>query len=464
LKNAPSNSIGACIRIVASYRKQFSALVCLALFLASLGRYWVSYDPRDSVPRDPETFRLAHNLAETGQFANPFVPLDTGPSAVVGPAFPAMLARLISEFGDGSAGIYAIKLTAVIVLSLQLAFFPLFSRALGMGQSTGFIAAAIWVVGKVGITRDHRPLSPPLVMFGWEAFYAAILIAVAVCCCRRYLDLSKDSSCRLAWLIGFLLGALALISPVAGVIFIGWFVWVAWRNRSVVSSKTYLIAFLLPIIIVTPWVVRNYLVFHRLILVRDNFGLELGVSNNDCATFGNAQNLGSGCFAKVHPNANLDEARKVLADGEPVYNQKKLQEAKYWIRSHPKQFFSLSALRLAAFWFPPATQRTYSLVGPGRKLERVTVYVMTLLSLPGLVMLYRRDKRSAAMCATCLSLYPLVYYIVQYDYRYRYPILWVTFLLGAFPITALCSKLWRDLTVSSQGKSGNVRLVGCSST
>jgi len=53
----------------------------------------------------------------------------------------------------------------------------------------------------------------------------------------------------------------------------------------------------------------------------------------------------------VHPNANLDEARKVLADGEPVYNQKKLQEAKYWIRSHPKQFFSLSALRLAAFGF-----------------------------------------------------------------------------------------------------------------
>ena len=41
------------------------------------------------------------------------------------------------------------------------------------------------------------------------------------------------------------------------------------------------------------------------------------------------------------------------------------------------------------------------------------------------------------MCTISLGLFPLVYYAVQYEYRYRYPILWMTFLLGAFPIAAL---------------------------
>jgi len=35
-----------------------------------------------------------------------------------------------------------------------------------------------------------------------------------------------------------------------------------------------------------------------------------------------------------------------------------------------------------------------------------------------------------------LGFIPLIYYTVEYEYRYRYPILWVTFLLGSLLITA----------------------------
>jgi hypothetical protein len=84
----------------------------------------------------------------------------------------------------------------------------------------------------------------------------------------------------------------------------------------------------------------------------------------------------------------------------------------------------------------PATYGPYSLLGPGRRLERAAVNVMTLLSVLGLFILYRRDSLSALVFLIILGLYPLIYYFIQYDCRYRYPILWVTFLLGSLPIAA----------------------------
>jgi hypothetical protein len=123
------------------------------------------------------------------------------------------------------------------------------------------------------------------------------------------------------------------------------------------------IIILLPVVIVASWIIRNFLVFDRLILVRDNLGLELSVSNNDCAMFGIEQNIGSGCFDKVHPNANIDEARRVLANGEPKYNDLKLREALHSDNAHPARFLRLCALRVAAFWIAPTSGVRYSLPG-----------------------------------------------------------------------------------------------------
>src|SRR5580700_1983797 len=98
-------------------RRAFCLLVCIALFFAALSRYWVSYVPTDSVIK----------------FANPFAALDTGPSAHLSPVFPSFVALLMKVFADGSAGIYAIRLAATLVLSVQLALYPVFSGILGMG-------------------------------------------------------------------------------------------------------------------------------------------------------------------------------------------------------------------------------------------------------------------------------------------------------------------------------------------
>ncbi len=429
-------------------RNQFFALTCVTLFAVSLVRYRISYDSTDRVFSAPESYRLAHNLAEKGQFANPFATLDTGPSAHMAPAFPAYLALLIRAFGGGSVGKYAIELTAAIILSAQLALFPVFSDALGMGRFNGIIGAIFWIVAKVGTVSQLNHES--IALYSWESLYAAVLLAITACCYRRYLDLPET---RLAWLLGCLMGALILTSPAAGAILLSWLTWLAFRDNQARLIKSNLVLVLLPLLIVAPWLLRNYLVFNRIVSVRDNFGLELSISNNDCAMFGFQQNIDSGCFAKVHPNESIDEARKVLAYGEPRYNDLKLRDAQFWIRDHPLRFFRLSALRTIAFWLPPATEGPYSLVGRGRRSERFAIYLVTLLSVPGLFILFRQDSVSAIVCAICLIFFPLVYYVVEYSYRYRYPILWVTFLLGALPITLVVKRIGRSLSLARSRSS-----------
>ena len=61
--------------------------------------------------------RLAYNLYDTGNFANPFVPLDTGPTAQLTPFYPVFLAMLMKIFGTKSIGLYAIELSAALMLS-----------------------------------------------------------------------------------------------------------------------------------------------------------------------------------------------------------------------------------------------------------------------------------------------------------------------------------------------------------
>jgi hypothetical protein len=407
---------------LAGQRSPWFPVACVLIFFASFIRYHERYDPAESYSDYPETVQVAHHILGEGRFASPFAALETGPSAHVAPVVPTIQALLMKVFGDQSTGMYAMRLLTVSVLSLQLALFPVFSRKLGMGSSTGFIAAGMWIVAKLNVPYE------------WESIYAALLLATACCCYRRYIETGAKSTGN-QWLLGGLIGLLVLTSPPTALIFIVWLAYDLYLSGANTFLKKALVPLvLLPLLIVAPWTIRNYLRFHRIIPVRDDFGLELSVSNNDCAEFSIHINLSSGCFDKFHPNHNVSEAAKVRTMGEAEYNDLQLGEALNWIHTHPETFASLSALRFIAFWIP--TQNGEVRYTSGWRLERsiLYIYLMTALSGAGLMTLYQRDVRSAVVCLSCLIAFPLVYYIIQFDDRYRYPIMWVTFLLGSLPI------------------------------
>jgi hypothetical protein len=189
------------------------------------------------------------------------------------------------------------------------------------------------------------------------------------------------------------------------------------------------------------------------VFLRDNLGLELAVSNNPCATFSLDLNRSqSACFENNHPNESYDEAMRVLMLGEPAYNQIRMHEAITWINDNRSQFLLLTAQRLMAFWFPNSSGNPLMRSQISRS-EWVT-YIWTLLSIPGLLLLWRSHRHAAVVFGLWLSFYPLVYYVTQFSERYRHPILWATLLPGSyFVVEFLFSVVGERKAASAIGKS-----------
>ena len=95
-----------------------------------------------------------------------------------------------------------------------------------------------------------------------------------------------------------------------------------------------------------------------------------------------------------------------------------------WIGANPGRFASLTAERFVLIWFPP--------IGLG-------LTASTILGFVGLLLCWRTNRRAALLTAAPLMLYPLVYYATHTFVRYRYPILWISFLLAGHALyTAYC--------------------------
>jgi len=128
--------------------------------------------------------------------------------------------------------------------------------------------------------------------------------------------------------------------------------------------------------------------------------------------------------------------------GEIAYNRQRLRDALDWIRANPRRFLALTAERILAFWFPHDTHDLLAILGtPGYRLHFLMTVLLTPLGFAGLAMLCRSDRLLASLLAAWLALYPLVYYVIQSSDRYRLPVLWVTYLLGALPIRRLLDRL-----------------------
>jgi hypothetical protein len=256
--------------------------------------------------------------------------------------------------------------------------------------------------------------------YKWEAVFSGLLlVAIAYTTLRARRSKALSSAAAL----GILSGVALLFSPVLVLVCLSW-VFLIWRS---LHFKSLLLVAGLPLLIISPWLVRNYKIFGAFIFIRDDIGTELAASNNDCASAWSLDNVHSGCFSQVHPNANLKLDQRIAEIGEYRFNQERLGVAWSWIRAHWLQFGALSIKRFVFFWFPIAAD------GKGlARLGTLIVSLITVASIPGFVLMYRANRLAAYMLASCLLFYPLVYYLVQVDLRYHYPILWVSSMSTAY--------------------------------
>ncbi len=352
-----------------------------------------------------EPLAIARSLAASGRFADPFG-VATGPTAHMAPLFPAYLAAVLRIFQSGAMQILALRVCAAVFHGLTIALLPALSEVVIASAEAGFVAGLLSFV----IPCYH-------VLTFWDSSLSGLAV-IAFCIAAARFD---PHSPRHMLTLGALAGLILLLNPVLAIPIATWSVYASRTRRWPLQRSA--LALAAAILVCVPWTVRNYVTLGGLAPIRDNFGLELQISNNDAAVPAIRHNLAS--LEQFHPSINRAQAEEVRRAGELAYNRDKLRQALSWILANPGRFAGLTIRRVRDFWLPGADAGL---------IFAAATWIVTLLSLPGMWIAISRRLPYARALLAMLLLAPLPFYVIQSDARYRTPLLWVTFLFAGYAL------------------------------
>jgi hypothetical protein len=360
-----------------------------------------------------ELERTAISLAQTGVYGNPYA-IPTGPTAHVSPGYTLILAGVFHLFGTGTTAEIIKEVLASSVTALEISFLPAIAVVLSLQKRSGLFA---------GLIMALCPVRPMVEIDGdWEAPYIALclmLAAVLAVQLWKKTDLPLWMSFRqgICWGI-----ALLFVSALLPLFFTFLVAGAFWHRK---QWNKYLQFAALQIILVAaclaPWVIRNYFALGSPVVTRTNSGIELRVSNNDSAVADQRVNAIHGLFDRYHPLQSPAEALKVRQLGEIEYNRRAMDDAKRWIRNHPKRFLELTLGRIRYFWF---------YVDPASRAKTIFLWLVNVLGLVGLIVALRLKCMAGIILGLIALVYPLPNYLVHVGLRQSYPLEWLMLLLA----------------------------------
>ncbi|HTT65730.1 MAG TPA: glycosyltransferase family 39 protein [Bryobacteraceae bacterium] len=397
-------------------------------FLIRYGVFWYlrskgPFPANDIIPTmGYETGRIARSLAGGLGYSSPLV-VESGPTAWMTPLFPLILAGVFKLFG-----IMSFK-SFLIITAMDCAFSALTAWVIWAIARRAFNSASAVTAGWIWTLLPSAVFYP--VAWVWDTSLSALIFALIMLASMRLLESERVAAWAgygALWGIGAMINA-SIVSTLP--FLLGWDA-KALRARSGRWLKLTVVALLLFAVVIAPWFIRNYAVFHRLILFRSNFGLELWLGNN---------NDNPGIWAWwLHPNDDDKERRLYVGLGEIAYMNLKQKEAVAWIRQHPAGFVEQTFRRFVDNWTgfdEPATSLAnrpfYVIVGMSLEV------LFPLLALPGVLLAYRRRSTYAFPFGSAIFFFPVVYYITHTSLRYRHPIDPVLCVLAGFSAASACS-------------------------
>jgi len=392
-----------------------------ALLAASLGFGIYQYFHPEGLSLGPgnEMVMEARTLVHEGTFGDPFRSMKTGPTATNPPLYPLFLAFCLWLYPASSFYFITAVLAAnLIANALAAALLPQ-------------VSTELWGTPAPGIAAGVLSIAASQFMAGWDANFTQLGLILYFLAAPRLVQTRGHTLWR-GILAGAALGVLFLMNQVVLLALLPWIAYLLLIRRDQPAFRPLeMLRFLVPfalavLLVILPWIMRNHRIWGEFV-IRTNLGFALYASNSDCAEPSLAQELGNGCFQAMHPESNPVEAALLKSMGEPAYDRMRRQQAFTWMRSHPQRLLYLVRVRIAQFWFPVPTP-------PPRATHMI--WIITVLSIPGfLLMLYRRVATAAVFGAIFL-LYPLLYYVVVSEGRYRLPILWLSCLTAGYLLTA----------------------------
>jgi 4-amino-4-deoxy-L-arabinose transferase-like glycosyltransferase len=351
-------------------------------------------------------------------FGSPF--LSNQPSAIMPPVYPLIVAAIFGLFGIHTLASILAALSFNCLLS-SLACIPVFLMARrSFGPRVALWAGWGWAFSPYGI------------YFSAEWAWSTHLLLLCLCW-MLYLAQDLEGSPRLGLWAGFglLAGFAGLTEPSILIVVPFLLALAAWRLAH--AGKRWflpgLVASLALAAAISPWMIRNAVVFHRFIPMRDSMGLELWLGNNGYSRHW--------INADHHPNHDPKELAAYNA-GELPFMAHKAEQAKVYIHGHPRWYAWMCARRALYLWTGYWSFSSAYLAEEPLDVANVPVDTcLTLLGFLGIILAWRRYRFEAIRYGGVLFLFPLMYYFTHPQAYHMRPIDPLLVILGCYAILHL---------------------------
>jgi len=344
------------------------------------------------------------------------------------PVYPLIVAGFFRIFGVHTAqSILAIHAFDCVISALGCMPIFLLARR-SFSRRVGLWAAWAWAFSPYGIYFSAA--------WAWSTHLLLLCLLWLL-----YLAQDMESSPRLGLWAGFglLAGFAGLTEPSILVVVPFLMAFAAWRLART-GQRWLLPGLVAPLVLaasISPWIVRNAIVFHRFIPMRDSMGLELWMGNN-------GQNL-RWTSDDLHP---LHDAAELASynQGEVAYMDHKAQQAKAFIEAHPGWYAWMCARRAVYLWTGYwSFDGDYLAMEPTDPENIPFACLLTLLGLTGLYQVWRRRPNEALRYGGVLFLFPLMYYFTHPEPYHLRPLDPLLLMLGCCAILALREPAWESI-------------------
>jgi len=383
-------------------------LLSFVLQVAAIGvfRQYHTRPGEDNFGFGFEMGRIGRSIALGQGFSNPYGG-NTGPSAWEPPLYPYLIGGVFKIFGVYTYA-SAWVLLSINSLLAALTTIPIYLIAhRTSGPQVAIWSARAWALNPyVWYWSIHWIWDTTLTPLMLALIFLVSLELVAV-------ELERWPGWQGWILFGALWGVGAQANPtmLSFLPFCGLWVWRQRYRQGLPSLAGVALSSFVFFVVLSPWLVRNCEAFGRFVFIRDDFGLQFRLGNNQLAD--------GMLIATLQPNLNKLELEKFERLGEIGYEAECRRLAFEWIRANPRRFAIISMKRFFYYWngVPRPTDST----APW-DFRSSFFLASSVLAIWGLVRALRQKRPGAWLFAGLVLTYPTVYYFVYPHARYRHPI------------------------------------------
>ncbi|HUJ11978.1 MAG TPA: hypothetical protein VL171_18355 [Verrucomicrobiae bacterium] len=250
------------------------------------------------------------------------------PSAWSAPLYPLVIAAAYHCFGIGSrSAVTALMLLNAVFFGLIVVGTVHLATVLFESPIPGLFAAALFAI---------HPLFLFYVADFWDGFMSLAIFVLLTAGAAQLGAFSASGGRMRTWAVvafGIGLGLLALTNTSYVTAFPVLLYLSFWPLRSGERWRSAAIACGVCLLVISPWTIRNYQAFGRLIPVRTGSAIQLWTGNAPVSHGW----LDARAHA-IHPGANPPERQLLLMLGEPTYNDLALKRFEAGLAANPFQY------------------------------------------------------------------------------------------------------------------------------